>query len=88
MFSMVNLVGYAGMFTGVSFMLPQLYRMYKTKSVEDIAWGMLILFALNSVAWFTYGALLHAVPLMWVNGLGFVVTVAQIVLKYLYRNNP
>lgn len=69
-------------------MLPQLYRMYKTKSVEDIAWGMLILFALNSVAWFTYGALLGAVPLMWVNGLGFVVTVAQIVLKYLYRNNP
>ena len=80
--------GYAGMATGVSFMLPQVYKTYRTKSVEDISWGMLALIVLNCFFWFSYGYLRDSLPLILTNGLGFVVVSVLIVLKIRYRNNP
>lgn len=80
--------GYAGTFTGVSFMIPQVWRTWKTKSVEDLSWTMLVLFLFNCFFWFMYGVLLGRLPLMLVNGMAFFVTSLQITLKFLYRNNP
>ena len=80
--------GYAGTATGVSFMIPQVYRTYKTKSVEDISWGMLAIFFLNCVFWLTYGILKGALPVALTNGSALIVTIVQITLKILYRNNP
>lgn len=81
-------LGYAGMVTGVSFMVPQVYKSYKTKSVEDLSWGMLALLYLNTVFWFLYGILLGAVPLLLTNGIALVTNTVLITLKVRYRNNP
>ncbi|OGG58013.1 hypothetical protein A2853_00775 [Candidatus Kaiserbacteria bacterium RIFCSPHIGHO2_01_FULL_55_17] len=80
--------GYAGIFTGVAFMVPQTWKMLRTKSVEDLSWGMLILFFLNCIFWLVYGSLTGAFPVALVNGIALVVSITQIVFKYLYRNNP
>jgi len=83
-----DIFGYAGIFTGVSFMLPQVYRTYKTKSVEDISWGMLLLFLANCLVWIGYGILLPAFAALVTNAIALVVVLFQIVLKFAYRNNP
>ena len=88
MIEVAPLFGYAGMITGVSFLLPQVYKTYKTKSVEDLSWGMLALFFLNCVFWTTYGVLLGSLPLVLTNGTALVVNLALITLKIRYRNNP
>ena len=83
-----DLFGYAGIFTGVAFMVPQVWKTWRTKSVEDLSWGMLILFFFNCIFWFAYGTLIGAFHVAVVNGIAFVVVVIQIVLKFRYRNNP
>jgi len=83
-----DMFGYAGMVTGVSFTLPQVYKTYRTKSVEDISWGMLVLLVLNCVFWFSYGYLQDSLPLLLTNGLSLFVVSVLIVLKIRYRNNP
>lgn len=88
MLEVVDMAGYAGAVTGVTFMLPQVYRTYTTKSVEDLSWGMLILFFLNCIFWLTYGILLPAFPVALVNAIALFVVGTQIVLKILYRDNP
>ena len=85
---LADLFGYAGIFTGVAFMVPQVWKTWRTKSVEDLSWGMLILFFLNCIFWLMYGVLTGALPVAVVNGIAFVVVVIQIVLKIRYRNNP
>jgi len=80
-----DIFGYAGMFTGVSFLVPQIWKSWRTKSVEDISWGMLALIILNCVFWFIYGLLLYSLPLMLTNGAAFLMTMAQIALKVRYR---
>ena len=83
-----DMFGYAGMVTGVSFTLPQVYKTYRTKSIEDISWGMLVLLVLNCVFWFSYGYLQDSLPLLLTNGLSLFVVSVLIVLKIRYSNNP
>lgn len=79
-----DVFGYAGIFTGVSFMLPQVMKSLKTRSVADLSWGMLILFFFNCVFWLMYGILTGAVPVVVVNALSLAVAGAQILLKARY----
>ena len=85
---LADFFGYAGVVTGVSFLIPQVYRTYTTKSVEDLSWGMLAMFFLNCVFWGTYGFLLSATPVVLTNVAALLVNITLITLKILYRNNP
>ena len=82
-----EIFGYAGMVTGVSFFIPQVYKTYKTKSVEDLSWGMLSLFFLNCVFWSTYGFLIGALPVILTNTVALVVNITLITLKVRYGKN-
>ncbi len=82
-----NIFGYAGMVTGLSFMLPQVYKSWRTKRVEDVSWGMLVLLFLNCVFWFTYGFLLASTPLMLTNGIALLVVLVQIFFKIRYAKS-
>lgn len=87
MLEIVDIVGYAGAVTGTSFMLPQVFKTLKTKSVEDLSWGMLLLFGLNCILWMAYGFLAHTFPVLLTNVIAFVVLLLQVVLKVRYRDN-
>ncbi|MBI2612628.1 hypothetical protein HYW59_02335 [Candidatus Kaiserbacteria bacterium] len=84
---LADLFGYAGIFTGVAFMVPQVYKSWKTKSVGDLSWGMIALFFLNCIFWFTYGALLGSLQLMLANGIAFLVSITQIAFKVRYSRS-
>lgn len=84
---LADIFGYAGTITGISFMLPQVYRSFKTKRVDDISWGMLVLFFLNCIFWLTYGLLSSAFPVILTNGIALLVIILQIMLKVRYSDN-
>ena len=84
---LVNVLGYAGTVTAFSFMVPQVYRTYTTKSVEDISWGMLAIFFMNCLLWMGYGVLLPSFPVLLANSIALIVVLIQLTLKTLYRNN-
>ena len=87
MIDIANLFGYAGTITGVSFLIPQVYKTYQTKSVEDLSWGMLGIFFLNCMFWTTYGLLTNALPIILTNVISLAVNITLITLKVRYRNN-
>lgn len=84
----INIVGYTASVVGTSLMLPQMYRSLKTKSVEDLSWGMLILYFLNCALWLVYGVLIYAMPVIITNGLALVIGTFQIGLKVKYSKRP
>lgn len=83
-----QLFGFLGTITGTTCLVPQLWKMWRTKSVKDISWGMLILLLFNSTFWFANGFFTSSPPLLITNGIVFVVMVLQITLKIRYQNNP
>ncbi len=82
-----TIAGYGGVVAGVSFMLPQVYKSWKTKSVADLSWWMLGLFLLNCVFWLAYGILEAATPVVIVNAISLVTALVQIGLKYRYSTS-
>ncbi len=84
---LVNIVGYAGAAVGTTLMLPQAFKSYKTKSVKDLSWGMVILYFINCALWLAYGLMIHATHVALTNAIAVIISVVQIALKMKFQKN-
>ena len=83
--TLVDVVGYTATIVGTGLMLPQVMKSLQTKKVGDLSLGMVWLYFFNCLLWFAYGILIRAFPVIIANGIGLVISVAQIFLKLKYR---
>jgi MtN3 and saliva related transmembrane protein len=74
----------AALFTTVS-LLPQLIKVYKTKSTKDISTGMFALFSSGVFLWFIYGVLVNDFPIIIANSLAFTQAVVILFFKAKYK---
>ena len=80
-----DIVGFtAGILIAVS-LIPQLIKSYKTRSVRDISFLMLIIIMLGTALWVVYGILIKSVPIIVMDGFGFLVNLALIFMKIRYK---
>jgi len=81
----VTLVGLlAGLLTTIAF-LPQVIKIWETKSVCDISFGTFALFSLGVSLWLVYGILQRDIPIMLANGLTLVLSLNILVFKVKYH---
>ncbi len=80
-----NIMGYtAGALTTVAF-LPQVIKVYYTKSAKDISWIMMCLFTLGVILWIIYGFIIpDGMPLIVANLVTFSLSAAILILKAYY----
>ncbi|MDO8558745.1 MAG: SemiSWEET transporter [bacterium] len=74
----------AGALTTASF-LPQLIKIWKSKSSKDISLGMFIVFCFGVSLWFVYGILINALPVIIFNVITFILALAILTLAIKYR---
>jgi len=77
----------AGALTTASF-VPQLVKVWRTKSAEDISMGMFATFCMGVVLWLIYGIALRDVAIIAANGVTLVLALAIVVLKIRYAHRP
>ena len=80
-----NIVSYTAAVVGTSLMLPQIIKSWGTKKMEDVSFGMIILYFFNCLLWLIYGILITAWPAVLANGIALVISIFQIVLKMKYK---
>lgn len=86
---LINIIGYTAVAVGTSLMLPQVIKAWKTKRVEDLSFGMVVLYFFNCLLWLLYGLLIAALPVIVANSIALVISIAQVILKLKYRiSNP
>lgn len=73
----------AGALTTVSF-VPQVLKIWRTKSGNDVSYGMFFLFSLGVLLWLVYGWSLNAMPIVIANAVTLVLALLVIALKYRY----
>lgn len=79
-----DIIGFAaGFFIAVS-MIPQVVKSYKTKSVEDISFLMLIIIMIGTLLWTIYGILIKSLPIIVMDGFGFLINLILIFIKLQY----
>jgi MtN3 and saliva related transmembrane protein len=74
----------AALFTTVS-LLPQLIKVYKTKSSKDISTGMFTLFGSGVLLWFVYGVFVNDLPIMVAKSLAFIQAAVILFFKAKYK---
>ncbi len=75
----------AGLLTTTAF-IPQVWKIYRTKSGKDISARMFSLFSAGIVLWLVYGILLQSVPLILSNAVTLVLSMTIVGLKLRYRD--
>jgi MtN3 and saliva related transmembrane protein len=81
----ITIVGLvAALFTTVS-LLPQLIKVWKTKSTKDISGGMFLFFCSGVFLWFIYGIFVNDFPIIIANSLAFIQALVILVLKAKYK---
>ncbi len=70
----------AGTLTTASF-LPQVWKIWATRSACDLSWGMVAVFTLGTFLWLVYGIVAGSMSIMVANAITFLLSVAICVMK-------
>jgi MtN3 and saliva related transmembrane protein len=81
---LTSLLGFiAGTLTTVSF-VPQVLHAWRSKSCDDLSWGMLFTFSAGVLLWLCYGFRLWAMPIIAANAVTLALLLIIMALKARY----
>ena len=66
-------------------LLPQLIKVWKTKSTKDISAGMFTLTSAGVFLWFVYGVYVNNFPIIIANSLAFIQALVILIFKIKYK---
>lgn len=74
----------AGTITSITF-LPQVIRIWKTRSVKDISMLMMVLLVLGTSCWLTYGLLMKDTAIIYTNIMVLAMSLIMLYFKIKYK---
>ena len=85
MMDTVTIIGLiAAAFTTIA-LLPQLIKVWKTKSTTDISIGMFLLYCGGVLLWFVYGVFRNDFAIILANSLAFIQALIILMFKAKYK---
>ena len=82
---MADLIGLlAGVLTTIAF-VPQLLKIYATKSGKDVSARMFVMFSAGVALWLVYGIMIRSLPVIIANVVTLALALAIMALKVRYR---
>ena len=85
--SLVLFFGYlAGFLTTIS-LIPQVIKMWKTKSADDFSLSMLLIWCAGISCWAIYGILINAIPIIFWNLSTLFLAGSILVMKIKFTGN-
>jgi len=85
MIATIEIVGLlAGALTTAS-LVPQVYKIWKTKSAENLSLTMFTLFFIGVILWFTYGIVTHSIAMIVANLITAILAIIIIYFKIKYK---
>ena len=85
MMDTITIVGLiAAVLTTMSF-LPQVMKVWKTKSTRDISTGMFMLSSSGLFLWFIYGVYIKDLPIILANSLSLIQALIILSFKFRYK---
>ena len=83
----VNYIGiFAGALTTISF-IPQVVKVWKSKSTKDLSAWWLLIFCVGVSSWLLYGFLIIDLPIIIANAATIFLLLFIVIAKIIFRNN-
>ena len=81
----INIVGAAGGIVSSVTFLPQVIKIWKTKSAKDLSMGTLLFLVLNVSLWLLYGILTNLYPIIITNGIVLSMVLIMVYFKLTFK---
>ena len=78
---LASFFGYVAAFCTAVAYVPQVVRIWRTRSTKDISLGMFLVMNFGLVCWLVYGVAIGSWPVILANGATMVMTVTILILK-------
>jgi MtN3 and saliva related transmembrane protein len=79
--SMVEIFGSIGAACTTLSFVPQVLKIWKTRSAKDVSLPMYLMFIVGIICWLVYGLMLNAWPIIIANVVTIVLALAVVVMK-------
>jgi MtN3 and saliva related transmembrane protein len=79
--TLIAFFGFVAAFCTTAAYVPQVVRIWRTRSTKDISLGMFLVMTLGLVFWLIYGFSIGSLPVIICNGATLVMTATILVLK-------
>lgn len=79
-----NLLGFTAASLTTFAFLPQVIKIWRSRSTKDISLPMLITFIVGVTLWLIYGLLVNAAPIYIANGITLILNLAILRFKLKY----
>ena len=80
----IDIIGFIAAACIAANMLPQIYKSWKTKQVNDVSLAMVLLVLAGSFLWLVYGILIMSLPVIVSDTLGTLTSFLLLGLKLKY----
>ena len=84
-FMSADYYGYVAAFLTTIAFLPQVLRIYRTRSSDDVSIIMLIFFITGLLFWVVYGFLSSSLPVLVANLITLLFNLVILVMKFIYK---
>jgi MtN3 and saliva related transmembrane protein len=81
----IQIAGHLGAFLSSVTFIPQVYRVWKTKSANDLSMTMMVIVFSSTVIWLVYGVALMLWPVILANSVIAVLSLMLIYFKLTFK---
>ena len=81
----INYIGFFAAFCTTTSFLPQVIKVYKTKSTKDISLYMFLIFTIGTFCWLIYGILESSLPIIIANTITLILSAIILLYKIKFK---
>ena len=85
---LISIIGVAAATLTTSSFLPQIFKAYRTKSMEDVSRYLMSFFATGTLLWMIYGVYQDDWVIIGANATASAFNVILLYMKFAYRKKP
>jgi MtN3 and saliva related transmembrane protein len=85
---LISIIGVAAAALTTSSFLPQIFKAYRTKSMEDVSRYLMSMFATGTVLWMVYGIFKSDWVIIGANATAAAFNVILLFMKFTYKKKP
>ena len=85
---MIDIIGSVAAFLTTIAFVPQVIKIWRSRSAADISLPMYVVFTLGVTLWLAYGVLLGALPIIIANCVTLLLSVSVVAMKLRWGLSP
>jgi MtN3 and saliva related transmembrane protein len=82
---MIENIGYLGSLLSCITFIPQVYQSWKSKSVGDLSFLMILIVITSTLVWLVYGYFVKSGPVLMANTIVFLLSVTLLYFKLTFK---